>query len=134
MVTEIWLLVWAHNARYRWCGIVVHTWNLYDFINQNHPNNLIKKYHLRKGGWEAGWKGKGIRQKKKKNDTDNNMVITRGKRGWGNRKGWRGINGGGRRLDLGRWTHKTTYRWCVAELYPWTLDNFIKYHHHNKIN
>ena len=27
------------------------------------------------------------------------------------------VNGDGRRLDLGRWTHNMMYRWCSIELY-----------------
>ena len=35
-----------------------------------------------------------------------------------------GINGGGRRLDLG-WTRNTIHRWCIIELYTWNLYNLI---------
>ena len=35
------------------------------------------------------------------------------------------INGDGRTLDLGWWTHNTIHRWRIVELYPWNLCNFI---------
>ena len=47
-------------------------------------------------------KGKELRKKKNLIDTDNSMVITRGKGEWGDIEGGKGaINGDGRRLDLG---------------------------------
>ena len=39
--------------------------------------------------------------------------------------GYGGLNGDGRRLDLGWWTHSTIYRWCVIELYAWNRYNFV---------
>lgn len=30
----------THNAIYRWCGIDLYTWNLYNFINQCYPNKF----------------------------------------------------------------------------------------------
>ena len=48
-------------------------------------------------------------------DVDNSGV-TAGGRGGGVGGGWRGINGDGRRPDLGWSTHNTLYRWCVVEL------------------
>lgn len=42
--------VWTHNAMYRWCIIEMYPWNLYNFINQCHPNefNTIFKKKKRK--------------------------------------------------------------------------------------
>ena len=37
-----------------------------------------------------------------------------------------GVNGDGRRPDLGWQTHNTIYRWCIIELYTWNLYNSIK--------
>lgn len=34
---------WAHNAIYRPCITEMYTWNLYNFLNQNHP----KKFNLK---------------------------------------------------------------------------------------
>ena len=43
------------------------------------------------------------KEKKKKTDTDNTMVISRGERGWGEAlEGKEEVNGDGRRLDF-RW-------------------------------
>ena len=54
---------------------------------------------------------------------------------WGvGEKGKWGINGDGRRFGLGWWAHNTIYRWCIIELYTWTLYNFINQHHSNKFN
>ena len=36
-----------------------------------------------------------------------------------------GVNGDGRRLDLGWWAHNALYRWCIIELYTWNLYNFL---------
>ena len=50
-------------------------------------------------------------EKKTLTDTENSMVITRGKGGREEaEEGRGGINGGGRRLDLGWSTHSTIYR------------------------
>ena len=35
-----------------------------------------------------------------------------------------GINGGGRKLDLGCWAQSSVYRWCVIELYIRNLYNY----------
>ena len=35
---------------------------------------------------------------------------------------------------MGWWTHNTVYRWCIIELYPWNLYNFINQCHPNKFN
>ena len=45
-----------------------------------------------------------------------------------------GINGDSRRVDLGWWTHNTTYRWCIIESYTWNWYNFINQCHPNKFN
>ena len=43
-------------------------------------------------------------------DTDSSVVIPRGKVGWEEvEEGEGGINGDGRRLDLGWWAHNTIY-------------------------
>ena len=47
------------------------------------------------------------KEKKTLIDTDNSMVITRGKGVTGGRKGYGGIKGDRRRLDLGWWTQYT---------------------------
>ena len=56
------------------------------------------------------------------------------KRGWGGRRGKRGVNGGKGRLDSGWWTHNMMYTWCIVELYPWNLYHFINQCHPNKVN
>ena len=33
---------WTHNTIYRWYIRELYTWNLYHFVNQCHPINLIK--------------------------------------------------------------------------------------------
>ena len=33
---------WTHNTLHRWCIIELYTWNLYNFINQCHPNKFNK--------------------------------------------------------------------------------------------
>ena len=41
MVTEGNLTLGGeHNTVYRWCVIELYAWNLYNFINQCHPNTL----------------------------------------------------------------------------------------------
>ena len=40
---ENWLGWWAHNTVYRWSVIELCIWNLYNFINQYHPNKFNKK-------------------------------------------------------------------------------------------
>ena len=45
---------------------------------------------------------KGLCKNKTLIDTDNSIVIIRGKRGWEGREGKRGKSGDGRRFDLGR--------------------------------
>ena len=62
------------------------------------------------------------------------MVTSRGKGVRGGRRGKGGIDGDGRRLDLGWWTHNTIYSWCVIELYMRNLRNFINKCHLNKFN
>ena len=52
----------------------------------------------------------------------------------GGGEGYGGINGDGRRLDLGWWTHSTVHRWCVVELCTWSLYNFVCQCHPNKFN
>ena len=44
------------------------------------------------------------------------------------------IDGNGRRLDLGLWTHSTVYRWYIMELYTWNLCDFIIQCHPNTFN
>ena len=56
-----------------------------------------------------GQKDEGIKQKKTI-DTENGIVITRGERDGEGRRGKVGINGDGRRHDLGWRTHNTLYR------------------------
>ena len=34
---------WTHDTIFRWCVTELHTWNLYTFINQCHPNTF-KEY------------------------------------------------------------------------------------------
>lgn len=34
---------WTQNTIYRWCVMELYTWNLYNSINQCHPNKLLKK-------------------------------------------------------------------------------------------
>ena len=82
-----------------------------------------------------GEKGEGIKQKTQKLiDSDNSVVITREKERWGEVKEGTGkINGDGRGLDLGWWTHNTIYRWCIIELYTWNLYNFINQCHPNRL-
>ena len=61
-------------------------------------------------------------------------MITRGKGRWGEAEDSRGRNGEGRILVLGWWTHNAIYRWCVIDLYPRNLYNFINLCHSNKFN
>lgn len=35
-------------------------------------------------------------------------------------------------IDFGWWTHITICRWCIIELYTWTLYNFISQCHSSK--
>ena len=70
-----------------------------------------------RGGELWGWikKGEVIKQKKPPkliNTDDDSTVITRG-RG----RALRGVNGDGRRRDVGWRTHSAGHRWCVIELY-----------------
>ena len=58
----------------------------------------------------------------------------RGRAVWGGNREDRGINGDGRRLNLGWWIHKTIHRWCTVELYAWNLYNFINQCHPNKFS
>ena len=53
-----------------------------------------------RGCWGLGLKGEGIKPKKSI-ETDNSRAIARGEEGGGDRRRKRGINGDGRRLDLG---------------------------------
>ena len=44
---------WTHNTIYRWCIAEMHTWNLFNFINQCFPTKFSKnflKYHIIKSG------------------------------------------------------------------------------------
>ena len=69
-------------------------------------------------------------------DTDNSMVMARGKGGEGEvGEGKWGINlplSDGRRFDLGWWTHNTIHRWGIVELYTWNLYKFINQWNSNK--
>ena len=63
----------------------------------------------------------------------------RGVAKWGNRMLWYWVNCPTKkcsllRLDLGWWTHNTIYRWCVIELYPSNLYNFMNQCHPDKLN
>ena len=53
-------------------------------------------------------------------NTDNSMVITRRKGGWEAEDSIGGINGDGRRLDLGWGTHNTDVMYII-KLYTWNL-------------
>ena len=44
------------------------------------------------------------------------------------------VNGDGKRLDLGWWTHNTVHRWCIVKLYAWNLYDVINQCHSNKFN
>ena len=68
-------------------------------------------------------------------DTDNSMVITRGKEGWEQvEEGEWGINGDRRNLDCGWWARKAPSRWRIAELYTWNLHNFSEQCNSNTFN
>ena len=57
-----------------------------------------------------GEEGKGIKQRKKIVDRDKSMLTTTGKGQWGEvEEGKEGINGDGRRLDLGGGEHTIHY-------------------------
>ena len=59
-------------------------------------------------------------------DTDTSVVVKREEGWWGDVvKGKEGQIYGNRRIDLGWWTHKTIYRWCIIEMYTGNLCNFI---------
>ena len=45
-----------------------------------------------------------------------------------------GINGDGRRPNLGWWIHNIVYRWRIVELCTWNLYNFVKQCCPNKFN
>ena len=71
--------------------------------------------------WGAGDCG-GVEQKRKRRR--NSWIRTTawwlpGRGGVGGGGGYAGINGDGRRLDLGWWTHNIVCRWCVVELCTW---------------
>ena len=48
---------WTHHSIHRWCNIKLCTWNLYNFINQCHPNkfNTNKTHFLNGKISKAGW-------------------------------------------------------------------------------
>ena len=48
--------------------------------------------------------------------------------------GYGGINGDGRRLDLGCWARNTVYRLHVVESCAWNLYNFVNQCHPNRFN
>ena len=63
---------------------------------------------------------------------DNSVVIASGEGRWKEvEEGKGGINGDGRRLDLGD-EHNTVYRWCAVQLCTWNLYNFVNQCHPNK--
>ena len=91
-------------------------------------------------GWGLGREGGDIELKKKKKTRKNSStgtvwwLLRRGPGGRWKREGRRGVNGDGRILDLGWWTHSTVYRWCVVGLCTWSLYNFVNLCHPSKRN
>ena len=83
-------------------------------------------------GWVLGAQWKRWRDLAKRNliDKDNSVVITRGKGGGEVEEGKGNTNDDRRRTDLGWRTLNT--RWCIIELYTWSLYNFISLCHPNK--
>ena len=71
-------------------------------------------------------------------DTDQSIVVTRGKAGWGGSNVVKDKGGpiyvDGRRFDFRWWTHNAIYRWCTIELYTWNLYNVIDQCHPNKFD
>ena len=82
-------------------------WNLMNKINTQNRNRFIDRVQTdscQSGMVLGSWVKKMKVLSKEKNliDTDNSMVITRGKGGWGEvEEGKEGINGDEKRLGLG---------------------------------
>ena len=70
---------------------------------------------------------------KKKKLMDHRVGIAGGG-GRGSGGGHGGISSDGRRLDLGWRMHNTLCRWCVVELCPWNLCNFVNQCYPNTFN
>ena len=98
-------------------------------------NGFQTDSYQRGGELGDGWKkNKGVKQQNiyiKHIDTDNSMVVGRGKGDAGRcKKAERGSMGTERYFR--RWARDALCRWCFVELYAWNLYGFVNQCHPNK--
>ena len=110
---------------------LTHMWNLMNKMNeQNWISPIYSSLIAVSRGRLSDYKKK--KKRREKEETHGQGQQSRDcweKAGWGEMGEYGGINGDGRRLDLGWGTHNTVYRWWVVELCTWNLYNFVNQCH-----